>query len=675
MTSFANSIIITHEIFHSGVDPRKGIHVLTASSVRNMTDYYSAKGAHASKEIDREPTAQDLKLEAQKSGSRVLDPMFDYYSRTGRHEKRNPELPMAPGEMSGECWDASGLADIAKVRDEIAGSGSSLLRTVVSVSREWADPLHLSTKDQWQGLIRSTWSEFVEALRIMRSGDERWCAFFHTDNPNNIHVHVLTWDRTGSSFTGGRMIPHRIIESSKDVIRIRAFAKVSLERSIRKNFAREAALERTRRILGCRPGAAASSRIARLARDAGEAVPDLSARSPIDIELIGRLEKRAAAAMPESSLGRASYLCSNPEARAAANLARVEIMRDPQMEFFSGIWREQVEKGADILGKHGKDRADYMRKESADLDRRITNAFLKKASELNVPWKRDRSIAAERDAVISACVRNLPDDPIRVAAQQIRAAGKIDRKTLAWGSLLAMEGLNAEKALEAYTAKIIDYAERRAEGTLRPEQEARLAERVRRDISAALRSHMKARSFSLAIQKEAGKGEWLTLSALFSASRRIEQSSQQTVLNPRDMAGVRGCIDAAKQALKGRKDPTGPALRAALIIMRAPEIRASVKRIASMDAHGADLGEAAAAIRRLKKEAIMEKVVEEAAREVAWDETEACYSKASTLSSIISVALRQEGSSAAESGPSPTVVRMGKHRRHTDDSLDRTSWR
>ena len=116
----SSALIIDHRILHTSGGNSAG-ESLTTSSLQHSVDYPSRQGRFASRGgLEQTVTRDDLRLERLKD-------MVDYRAREGRFSERNEELPMAKGEVSGGCFDRSGLRDERELAQQILDSGSSLI--------------------------------------------------------------------------------------------------------------------------------------------------------------------------------------------------------------------------------------------------------------------------------------------------------------------------------------------------------------------------------------------------------------------------------------------------------------------------------------------------------------------------------------------------------------------
>ena len=581
MTSFANSLIITHEVFHAGVAASKGYNMVSSGFLSSALGYYQGEGEHRDKDVDRSLTAADRELEALKSMEKSLDEMIDYYSRQGRYESRNVERPMALGQTSGAVWDGRGVCDPESIKKEILAAQTNVLRTVVTVPREWAPVLHLTTKEDWQALIRSTWPEFIDKCGIMPRAYQSWCAFYHTDNAKNIHCHVLTWDRSGCYFTGEARIPENNIETSKEAIRKAVYKEFSLERSLVKSYARDACVYRAKQLLGYNLTPRDTARIEALAQKAG-VHHDFGRPGAVTADIKALLD-RAAQSLPVSGIGRVGYASASIDARAAANLARVELNKDPVMKGLRAQWQESVERGADILGKHGWAREAYIAKEVQNLDRRLANAVLRKAADLNQPWTRSPELAAAKASILTSKELQVPPHADKRTADELLQQGRVGTKTLMFAGYRSLENEALASQVGAYKRAVIEYVQSQAKSPLKPEQIARLDKRVSADLAASLDRRVMASAVKRIVADNRLNDMRVARSTLWEARHQGAPTYYARAMLPEEARReLNAGIDAVKASIR-KGSVNAHALReSAKLIVGTKEVRASIERSAIM---------------------------------------------------------------------------------------------
>lgn len=372
-------------------------HSPTGGGLRNVAgslDYYMRTGAHEGRGgLDMEPTRYDVALERMR-GSQIGE-YVSYAAREGRYSGRNEELPMERGQVSGGCWDQMGIKDTAELKREIVDSGSDYVRTTISVKREDAAALNLRTKEDFQRLMRAEWAKHVEGWGIMEARDIRWAAFFHTDNPVNLHVHVITWDASGQlRDQGARTIPKENLMRSEAELRKVALRPLTARLSDERYFLREFIRARVDHDLGCR---ISEERAALLEEKRGRAGLEMSCR--FDDRPVGRDEAAAVldkvrGAAPEGHEGDKfpQYARCSEQVRQAAVKAIDDLRKlDPVLDRAFERREQSVREYAETLGyknevtpfEDGRFRnlhAELVKEAAVDMNKRAAQRVLAAAN-------------------------------------------------------------------------------------------------------------------------------------------------------------------------------------------------------------------------------------------------------------------------------------------------------
>lgn len=109
-------------------------------------------------------------------------------------------------------FDQAGIPVRSEVQKELLSTESAILTSVVSVRREDAEAMRLSTRQDWERFLRAHWRSHVERMGIIAPEDIRWVAAFHVNQRNNLHAHVITWDASGRYDS---LIPRRPLERAR----------------------------------------------------------------------------------------------------------------------------------------------------------------------------------------------------------------------------------------------------------------------------------------------------------------------------------------------------------------------------------------------------------------------------------------------------------------------------
>lgn len=382
------AVVVNHVIWQRGGAGRQATLANAAHSVEYLsrTGDFEERGGCA-----REVTAADRDLAR-------LREQVGYRGRTGAYEGRSPELPLAEGEVSGGCWGPLGVVDERALPKQVSDAESSYITSVVTVAREHAATLGLTTKSDFQALMRATWTDAVASWGIIERKDIRWAAWFHTDNPRSVHVHVMTWDASGR-FSGDARIPHSALVSSNNEIRRAAFGKLSLEAERAKGYLRDLAVLKLKMEMG-QEGAALKIPEMEARREAAEiASPPASYGKSVSgdaEERLSRTREALLAVLPESGRGYVQFRSLPREARGEVLAALKEhVGASPGLARIERGYREAVEQLASAKSLRHNERDRYVNAQMFDLRARMANALLKDAASHNVPVERDPELRRE----------------------------------------------------------------------------------------------------------------------------------------------------------------------------------------------------------------------------------------------------------------------------------------
>ena len=610
MTSLKNSVIINHRVLHPASAGADAKHTYTSTSVHKYLDYTAREGRHEERGgCDERITRHDLELELEKAGNDI-HAALEYGNRSGRFADKGIDMPFKEGEVSGGIWDANGIRELADVEREIMDSGSNVVQSVLCVSREWAESLGMSTKEDWQRLLRTSWVSFMAAWDVIRPEDCRWVAEYHVDAANSLHVHVMSWDASGR-YCGPENLPYEVIETSKRVIREEIMKDVSLGRSLQKDYVRQAILELSRNALGKSLTPEALANVKDKAARAGEVfelVPYRGNRRELEEQL-----HRIVETLPASGIGRRGYDSQTPETKVQTRFAMDILKEDPEIGRLAGEWKLLVEHGADILGLSGEAREQYVSDGIRDLDKRLADVVLDRAVRDNKPWERDASLRAQRlelvglirDAVSLERRAELAEASSRQAARE-----EVSR---------ALSSPGVREAYLEYRGSVLAFVRENAEKPLLRKQEERLFERVAKDVegyAAWTISHRpsgKARTWQ---EHEIRRGLGASARELVYRALR-EQELSRVALTKQERKAIARCVAAmAREINRGKapsqlRDAAKPAIE---IIACKPELAASVDRAYALNSRTLGAG-GRVRLAKGQREAIFEELVKAARRE------------------------------------------------------------
>ena len=477
MTTLKNAIIITHRVLHPEGAGAPSAYTYTAKSVHKYLDYAAREGRFEERGgCDEHLTRADIALELKREASVSIHDMLEYGNRSGRFAGRGEEMPLSAGEVSGGIWDANGVRKLEDVEREILASKSNVVQSVFAVSREWAQILGMDTKEAWQDIMRSKWNEFMGEWGVIPEKDRRWVAEYHVDGKMSLHVHVMSWDASGKSFTGSEGIPHEVIESSKRSIREEVMKEIRLERSLEKDFVRQAALVLAKGALGLKIDETEIGKVQAKADALG--APFEPGRFRGDGAALGAQMGRVVESLPASGIGRDGYASQTLDTKAQANLAVNILKTDPDISRMSGAWRDLVARGADIIGLSGRERERYIAKEERDLDARLANLVLKRAAAENKPWERNRALKECRSHVARLALDGVTIEE-RAGLSRTR-----DRESARFRAISELKSERCRDEASRYLGEVLLFVRENTDRALTKQQEMRVVERARQDLIA-----------------------------------------------------------------------------------------------------------------------------------------------------------------------------------------------
>lgn len=196
--------------------------------------------------IDRDLTESDKELMESESYEMVRQ--LDYVSRMasfadkGKDEMIDCSFFGQDGPLSRE-----GIEEQLKIDGQ---NGGCFYRSVLSVNREVAGQLGLATKQDFENLLRDTWTDSVLKWGITDNPNEvRWFANYHTDQPNNLHVHITTWFSQDLFKRVGWQVPAPAWRQQREIINRVAYRPIMREHLQDKDYLRDLAIIRARQEL------------------------------------------------------------------------------------------------------------------------------------------------------------------------------------------------------------------------------------------------------------------------------------------------------------------------------------------------------------------------------------------------------------------------------------------
>lgn len=619
MTELRNAVFIRHIVHHQGVSGYK-FNAATTATMSKMLRYAAREGEFEWKDgRDDVPTPEDLRLEEFK---RELSEKLTYIERTGPFANKNAEQPMAPGEVSGgRLWGPYGLVDSELFVNDIMESGSNVVESIFTISREWAEDLGLATKADFQIFLRANWRSFAEGWGVIPAGRAEWCAEFHTDADMSVHCHVHTFDRSGT-FTGATQIPHDLIETSKQEIRRAVFAEYQHDKNVVKDMMRSLAVNQLKIELGLPVERSAELSLERRALETGidlhlqQRDPQRAADTDAALAQIARL-------LPESGNGRLGTYTVGKEAREAA-FDLLEGLKEK-----SGIIAEAfayheraVEIASDILGKKDRYREAYISQQMDDLQKRCARTVLTAAGAMNQPWQRDNEVGESYQRALSSARAAMTRELCRECAT-VRS--------------LASHALECEpfrKQSAEFKTALTQWTRENAGHELTTEKEQRLLSRAEqslaKDVEAAAESKMDSME-RWAIKSESKAAVASSVSSLLRDKGELAISREAAQEFEKAYAEVKRELREEGRANKATVE------KAAKIVLSIPEVQASIAKAVSCEAAktGKDAARVEPAIQR-ERLSQAEHAIEQAALDDLKRQQETELSKLSILAMLAS---------------------------------------
>lgn len=390
-----STIIVNHEV--------RPVGSFSDAGMGKMLSYYSREDEF--REIggcDRSATREDVELERIRAINTYAD-LVDYGSRQGKYAGRNAERPLVEGERSGTCFGQRGVIDPEALKRELAESGSHLVTSVVSVRREDAARLRLATKDDFQRLLRKEWARQCEQWGVIEPQDIRWAAWFHTDNEVSLHVHVVTWDRSGRFSRPGELVPKDQIWSSQEGLRREALKDSIAELNHERSFLRDWITYRVKVDMGHPRDGGREARLSEQAHHWRGGDADFELRRTVNQAKREKIAARVIAEMPKDAVKSYSYARSSEKVRKASldavrELRRADTHLDAAFVRYEKIVREVAEgiglrSDVERVGDSFRNPAEeYFKDAVFDLNRRAAGAVLKSCSPVDL-----REIHRNRD--------------------------------------------------------------------------------------------------------------------------------------------------------------------------------------------------------------------------------------------------------------------------------------
>ena len=280
-------------------------------------------------------TADDLRIEQENERMKLLG--YTEF-RPGSVSERNNGHAL---------FDQTGIPSRSLIQDELKQTQGAVITSVVSVRREDAARLGLSTKQDWERLARSQWQQHIEELGVIAPENIRWTAAMHI-NDTSYHIHVFTWDKSGAF---NSLIPKQeLIKAQNNFVE-----KVTFKQTEDLRFSLRLSLKENRQDL----------------------INSFK-------EMLGSSEKQLLReCLPnKGSLKYGSLLKQNPH--VAEQIDRVverSLRQNPNLQKTLSDYQKLIEKQLDIKSLKGSEAIAYRNAVKHDLEIRLCNAAISVARE------------------------------------------------------------------------------------------------------------------------------------------------------------------------------------------------------------------------------------------------------------------------------------------------------
>jgi len=346
------------------------------SMASTATDYIGRYGKYAEKgDIERDPTTADGRLSDDYRGRWADGHSLEYIARLGGYADKGAER-----QVDASLWNQYGPVDAAEAARQMTRAGGAFVDSIVTVKREYAEALGLSSKEDMQRLIRSTWTDSVREWGLVAEpSDIRWVAAYHTDADRSLHVHIHTWSARGEIAPGATVSPDAT-RRAKDVVYRVGYSEIRAERDRRATFIRDLSVLEARRQLGLEVTREQERRIADRAEHGGwpERLSERSDMDAADAAKAGALCEKLKAQL-ETGRGR---LADNYAAQATArDILRTLEKGSPAFARLTAAHADNADAKAAMRGygtaEKSREAREFVKAEMQDRVRRMANSIVR----------------------------------------------------------------------------------------------------------------------------------------------------------------------------------------------------------------------------------------------------------------------------------------------------------
>lgn len=215
-------------------------------SAKRGIDYIGRYGRYKENgDIGRSMTDKDRQLNKDAQERSALSQGLDYVSRMGTFSKKGAER-----QEDASLWGPYGPVDRKGVEEQMVLDGGAFIDSILTVKREHAEALGLNSKEAFQRLLRSTWTQSVSKWGLIENkADIRWVAAYHTDAEKSLHCHIYTWSARGE-IEPGATVSREGTRLGKEVVLTEAYSKIRSERDRRASYLRDLRIQQVKVQLG-----------------------------------------------------------------------------------------------------------------------------------------------------------------------------------------------------------------------------------------------------------------------------------------------------------------------------------------------------------------------------------------------------------------------------------------
>ena len=251
-------------------------------------------------------------------------------------------LDKRPGAVAVDgtaLFSQNGPVALVDARKALEQNKGAVCTTVITVRREDAEALGLTDRASWERFVRQNWQHAFAQMTDIPENRVAYIAALHVNQPNNIHVHIFSWDTDAVQPWNALLAKNKMERARKeltDVAMKRPLLKLSKERTLTRDKA-------------------------------------VAAMRKADPEKLN-----AAVELPETgSLDYGHLKRYHPEIRHRLDEAvKREVERSPQIKEAYEQHMHAVERSAELKGLEGHELEVYIASAKRELDRRLANAAL-----------------------------------------------------------------------------------------------------------------------------------------------------------------------------------------------------------------------------------------------------------------------------------------------------------